>query len=70
MTRSGCSARRRRRSKHQVARLRRRLQEADRTLQGANNTLATPDPRPIGEQIGLTQTRQEPARSSAMRSTG
>jgi len=42
----------------QVTILRRRLQEADRTLQGANNVLATPDPRPIGEQIGLTQTRQ------------
>lgn len=42
----------------QVILLRRRLQEADRTLQGANNLLATPDPRPIGEQIGLTQTRK------------
>ncbi|HEY8601113.1 MAG TPA: ABC transporter permease, partial [Thermomicrobiales bacterium] len=33
-------------------------QEADRALQRADNTLATPDPRPIGEQIGLTQTRK------------
>ncbi len=43
----------------EVARLRRRLQEADRYLQTAEGTLATPDPRPIGEQLGITQTRRD-----------
>jgi ABC-2 type transport system permease protein len=42
----------------EVARLRRRLQEADRRLGEAAGVLATPDPRPVGEQLGLAQTRR------------
>lgn len=39
----------------QIATIRRRLQEADRQLQTADTTLATPDARPLGEQLGLAQ---------------
>lgn len=42
----------------QVDTVRRRLQEADRQLQLAGNVLATPDTRPIGEQLGLAQTQR------------
>lgn len=42
----------------QVDTVRRRLQEADRQLQTAGNVLATPDVRPIGEQLGLVQTQR------------
>jgi ABC-2 type transport system permease protein len=41
-----------------AAQVRLRLQEADRRLAGAARTLATPDPRPLGEQLGLAQTRR------------
>ena len=42
-----------------VAQARRRLQEADRRLRVAANVLATPDPRPVGEQLGIAQTRRD-----------
>lgn len=42
-----------------VTQARRRLQEADRRLRVAANVLATPDPRPVGEQLGVTQTRRD-----------
>jgi ABC-2 type transport system permease protein len=42
-----------------VTQARRRLQEADRRLRVAATVLATPDPRPVGEQLGITQTRRD-----------
>lgn len=43
----------------EAARLRRQLQAADRRLQAASEALATPDPRPLGEQLGIAQTRRD-----------
>jgi len=43
----------------EAARLRLRLQEADRRLRTTATTLATPDARPIGEQLGIAQTRRD-----------
>ncbi len=42
----------------EVQRARARLQEADRRLTQAERALATPDPRPLSEQLGLAQTRR------------
>jgi ABC-2 type transport system permease protein len=42
----------------EVGRVRGRLQEGDRQLALAERALATPDPRPLGEQLGLAQTRR------------
>jgi ABC-2 type transport system permease protein len=43
----------------EAERLRRQLQEADRRLQQASGVLATPDTRPLGEQLGIAQTRRD-----------
>jgi ABC-2 type transport system permease protein len=43
----------------QVAALRLRLQQASTRLAQADQVLATPDPRPLGEQLGLAQQQQQ-----------